>query len=125
MLGCEIRNGLCFDYDTMSVGNPLESQKFTGYLRVLDRMKKDGYMSDDLTNEITYLNNPGLNDAQILKNIKAGNFAAALCVGSVDENFKKDNITVKEVKTYLYIKDKRLHRCSKESKGCFCCDGFP
>lgn len=30
-------------------------------------MKKDGYMSDDLTNEITYLNNPGLNDAQILK----------------------------------------------------------
>ena len=64
-------------------------------------MKKDGYMSDDLTNEITYLNNPGLNDAQILKNIKAGNFAAALCVGSVDENFKKDNITVKEVKTYL------------------------
>lgn len=67
MLGCEIRNGLCFDYDTMSVGNPLESQKFTGYLRVLDRMKKDGYMSDDLTNEITYLNNPGLNDAQILK----------------------------------------------------------
>ena len=101
MLGCEIRNGLCFDYDTMSVGNPLESQKFTGYLRVLDRMKKDGYMSDDLTNEITYLNNPGLNDAQILKNIKAGNFAAALCVGSVDENFKKDNITVKEVKTYL------------------------
>ena len=30
MLGCEIRNGLCFDYDTMSVGNPLESQKFTG-----------------------------------------------------------------------------------------------
>ena len=70
MLGCEIRNGLCFDYDTMSVGNPLESQKFTGYLRVLDRMKKDGYMSDDLTNEITYLNNPGLYDAQILKNIK-------------------------------------------------------
>ena len=66
MLGCEIRNGLCFDYDTMSVGNPLESQKFTGYLRVLDRMKKDGYMSDDLTNEITYLNNPGMNDAKIL-----------------------------------------------------------
>ena len=106
MLGCEIRNGLCFDYDTMSVGNPLESQKFTGYLRVLDRMKKDGYMSDDLTNEITYLNNPGLNDAQILKNIKAGNFAAALCVGSVDENFKKDNITVKEVKTYLELANK-------------------
>ena len=101
MLGCEIRNGLCFDYDTMSVENPLESQKFTGYLKVLDRMKKDGYMSDDLTNEITYLNNPGLNDAQILKNIKEGNFAAALCVGSVDENFKKDNITVKEVKNYL------------------------
>ncbi len=31
-------------------------------------MKKDGYMSDDLTNEITYLNNPGLNDAHVLKN---------------------------------------------------------
>ena len=60
MLGCEIRNGLCFDYDTMSVGNPLESQKvYRDILRVLDRMKKDGYMSDDLTNEITYLNNTG------------------------------------------------------------------
>lgn len=64
-------------------------------------MKKDGYMSDDLTNEITYLNNPGLNDAHVLKNVKEGNFAVALCNGSVDENFKKDNITVKEVKTYL------------------------
>mgnify|MGYP000293812711 FL=1 len=40
MIGCEIRNGLCFDYDTMSVENPLESQKFTEYLKGLDKMKK-------------------------------------------------------------------------------------
>ena len=101
MIGCEIRNGLCFDYDTMSVENPLESQKFTEYLKVLDQMKKDGYLKDDETGEITYLNNIGLNNEEILQNVKSGNFIVALSSGEIDENFKKDNIAVKTVEHYL------------------------
>jgi multiple sugar transport system substrate-binding protein len=101
MIGCEIRNGLCFDYDTMSVENPLESQKFTEYLKGLDKMKKDGYLKDDETGEITYLNNIGLNNEEILQNVKSGNFVVALCSGEIDENFQKDNIAVKTVEHYL------------------------
>ena len=101
MIGCEIRNGLCFDYDTMSVENPLESQKFTEYLKVLDQMKKDGYLKDDETGEITYLNNIGLNNEEILQNVKSGNFIVALSSGEIDENFQKDNIAVKTVEHYL------------------------
>lgn len=101
MIGCEIRNGLCFDYDTMSVENPLESQKFTEYLKVLDQMKKDGYLKEDDTGEITYLNNLGLNNEEILQNVKSGNFIVALSSGEIDENFQKDNIAVKTVEHYL------------------------
>lgn len=85
MIGCEIRNGLCFDYDTMSVENPLESQKFTEYLKGLDKMKKDGYLKDDETGEITYLNNIGLNNEEILQNVKSGNFVVALCSGEIED----------------------------------------
>ena len=71
------------------------------YLKVLDQMKKDGYLKDDETGEITYLNNLGLNNEEILQNIKSGNFIVALSSGEIDENFKKDNIAVKTVEHYL------------------------
>ncbi len=41
-------------------------------------MKKDGYLKDDETGEITYLNNIGLNNEEILQNVKSGNFVVAL-----------------------------------------------
>lgn len=97
MIGCEIRYGLIFDYDSLSVENPLESEKFIGYLKVLDQMKKDGYM----TASISYFGNPGLGDAEVLKNVESGDYLVALSSGAVDEVFLKDNITVKTVKPYL------------------------
>lgn len=97
MIGCEIRYGLILDYDSLSIENPLESEKFIGYLNVLDRMKKDGYM----TESISYLDNSGLNSVEVLKNVESGNYLVALSSGSVDEVFLKDNITVKTVTPYL------------------------
>lgn len=97
MIGCEIRYGLVFDYDSLSIENPLESEKFTGYLSVLDQMKEDGYMTDS----ISYLDNPGLNNAKVLENVESGNYLVALSCGAVDEVFLKDNITVKKVDPYL------------------------
>lgn len=97
MIECEIRYGLIFDYESLSIENPLESEKFIGYLNVLDQMKKDGYMTDS----IPYLGNSGLNSAEVLKNVESGNYMVALSSGSVDEEFLKDNITVKTVKPYL------------------------
>lgn len=97
MIGCEIRYGLIFDYGSLSIENPLESEKFIGYLNVLDQMKKDGYMTDS----ILYLDNSGLSSAEVLKNVESGNYLVALSSGAVDEVFLKDNITVKTVKPYL------------------------
>ena len=97
MIGCEIRYGLVFDYDSLSIENPLDSEEFIGYLNVLDQMKKDGYMTDS----ISYLGNSGSNSAEVLKNVKSGNYLVTLSCGAVDEVFLKDNITVKTVKPYL------------------------
>ena len=36
-------------------------------------------LKDDETGEITYLNNIGLNNEEILQNVKSGNFVVALC----------------------------------------------
>lgn len=97
MIGCEISYGLVFDYDSLSIENPLESEKFIGYLNVLDQMKEEGYMAES----ISYRYNIALSDEGVLKNIEDGNYLVALSVGPVDEVFLKDNITVKKVPPYL------------------------
>ena len=97
MIGCEIRNGLLLDNESQSIEKPLESEKFIGYLNVLDQMKKEGYMEDN----ISYIGNPGLNNAEVFKNIESGNYMVALSSGSVAEVFLKDNITVKKIEPYL------------------------
>lgn len=97
MIGCEVRYGLLFDYDSLTIENPLESEKFTDYLKVLDQMKEDGYMSTS----VEYLDNPGLEKAGVLDNVKSGNYMVALSYGTVDDAFQKDNITVKKVEPYL------------------------
>lgn len=56
MIEGEIRNGLCFNYDTMSVEIHW-NRKSLRISKGLDKMKKDGYLKDDETGEITYLNN--------------------------------------------------------------------
>lgn len=97
MIECEIRNGLIFNYETQSVENPLESEKFIGYFRVLEQMKKDGYIPEN----ISYINNSGLNSAEVSKNIKDGNYIVALASGTVDDMFLNDNIIVKKINPYL------------------------
>lgn len=97
MIECEVRNGLLFDYESQSVENPLESEKFTGYFQVLERMKQDGYIAENLS----YINNSGLNNVEISKNIKDGNYMVALASGTVNDAFLKDNIIVKRITPYL------------------------
>lgn len=97
MIECEVRNGLLFDYESQSVENPLESEKFTGYFQVLERMKQDGYIAEN----VSYINNSGLNNVEISKNIKDGNYMVALASGTVNDAFLKDNIIVKRITPYL------------------------
>lgn len=97
MIACEIRYGLLFDYDSLTVENPQESEKYTGYMNVLDKMKSDGYMDSS----VSYFDNQGLNSKTVLQQVEAGNYLVALSSGEVDNVFEKDNITVKKVKTYL------------------------
>lgn len=97
MIDCEIRSGLLYDYDTQTVENPLESDKFIGFLRTIDEMKNNGY----LKTSVSFLNNSGLNDAGVRKDIEAGNYAIALCSGNTDKIFLKDNVCVKRLPEVL------------------------
>ena len=97
MIACEIRYGLLSDYDSLTVENPQESEKYTGYMNVLDKMKSDGYMDSS----VSYFDNQGLNNKAVLQQVESGNYLVALSSGEVDSVFEKDNITVKKLKTYL------------------------
>ncbi len=97
MIGCEIRNGLLFDYELLTVENPLESEKFTDYLKVLEQMKKDGFMTDS----VSYLSNSDTNNTEVLQTVEEGNYMVALSYGAVDEAFQKDNVAVKKINPYL------------------------
>ena len=97
MIGCEIRYGLLFDYDTLTVENPMESEKFTGFLSVMDEMKREGY----LDSSVSYVDNPGLNSSGVRQSIESGNYVVALRSGKIDDGFIRDNICVKRVTPYL------------------------
>lgn len=75
----------------------MESEKFTGYLKVLEQMKKDGFMTDS----VSYLSNSGTNNTEVLQTVEEGNYMVALSYGAVDEAFQKDNVAVKKIKPYL------------------------
>ena len=49
MIGCEIRNGVLYDYDTMKIVNALESEKFINYMKVLEKMKNEGFMAESVS----------------------------------------------------------------------------
>ena len=104
MLRSELRYGLLFDYDTKTVENPLESEKFLSFLKALDQIHADHFMSTRYTDSTEYFNflmAPGTNDAGVLKRIEEGKYLATLSTGSPDELFLKDTITVKSLKAYL------------------------
>ena len=97
MIGCEIRHGLLFDYDTLAVYNPLESEKFIGFFSCLEEMKKEGI----LDNATDYLENTGLNRINVRKNIESGNYMVALGSGEAPDVFLKDNVKIVRIEPYL------------------------
>ena len=95
MIGCEIRNGLLYDYDTMKIENALESEKLIKYLKVLEQMKSDGFMSGSVS---YYQNTPTDVDTA---NLASGKFLAALARGEPSEYFLNNNICIKKVTPFL------------------------
>ena len=94
MIGCEIRDGLLYDYDAMEIENPLESEKFLGFLNVLEHMKNDGYMADSLS---YYLNTSYVVEKE---NLASGKFLVLLSSGVPDDEFMKDNFSIKRIQPY-------------------------
>lgn len=95
MIGCEIRDGLLYDFDTMKIENPLESDKLIGYLKVLEQMKSDGY----LDKSVSYYQNASYADDDA--DLESGRFLAVLSVGEPNENLLKDNIRIRRLSPCL------------------------
>ena len=89
MIGCEMRNGLLYDYESGSIENPLESDKYLGFLHTLDQMRGDGFMADDISYSynLTYISQE--------ENLEEGNYLVALDWGEPEEYFLKDNLSIK------------------------------
>ena len=86
MIRCEFQNGLLYDYDTMKIENPLESEKFINYFKVLEQMKSDGYLADS----VSYYQNASY--AEENAHLTSGKFLVVLATGEPDEYLLKNNI---------------------------------
>ena len=75
MIRCEFQNGLLYDYDTMQIENPLESEKFINYFKVLEQMKSDGYLADS----VSYYQN--VSYAEENAHLTSGKFLVVLATG--------------------------------------------
>ena len=95
MIRCEFQNGLLYDYDTMKIENPLESEKFINYFKVLEQMKSDGYLADS----VSYYQNASY--AEENANLTSGKFLVVLATGEPDEYLLKNNICIKQTTSYL------------------------
>lgn len=115
MLGCEIDYGLLFDYETLTVENPLESEKVMHFLKVLDQMKKDGFLGLNVayTQENDY--DPDKYNQEVWDRIADGKFLVALSADYVEEEFRKPNITVKRIHPYLTSKVRGSVAISKQA----------
>ena len=95
MIGCEIRGGLLYDYDTRKIENPLESEKFINYMKLLEKMKNEGFMADS----VTYYQNSSYAPEEA--NLSSGKYLVALSLGEPEEYFAKENIIIKKVAPVL------------------------
>lgn len=95
MIHCEIRNGLLYDYDSVKIENPLESEKFVDFLQVLDQMKNKGYFSKHMT----YFQN--LSYVDEAENLESGNFLVVIDVGVPNEMYQTDGFTIKTFPSYI------------------------
>ena len=95
MIGCEIRDGLLYDYDTRKIENPLESEKIINYMKLLEKMKNEGFMADS----VTYYQNSSYAPEEA--NLSSGKYLVALSLGEPEEYFAKENIIIKKVAPVL------------------------
>ena len=95
MIGCEIRNGLLYDYDTKKIEKPLESEKFINYMKLLEKMKNEGFMADS----VTYYQNSSYAEEEA--NLSTGKYLVALSLGEPEEYYAKDNIIIKKIAPFL------------------------
>ena len=91
MIRCDIQNGLLYDYDTMKIENPLESEKLINYFKVLEQMKNDGFMPKS----VPYIANTTYVDEK--ENLESGKFLVVLSSGEPKEYLLKDNIRIKQI----------------------------
>ena len=95
MIGCEIKNGLLYDYDTMKIVNPLGSEKFINYLKVLEKMKNEGFMAES----VTYYQNSSYAEEEA--NLSSGKYLVALSSGEPEAYYAKNNIVIKKLAPFL------------------------
>ena len=95
MIRCEFRNGLLYDYDTMQIENPLESEKFINYFKVLEQMKSDGYLADS----VSYYQNASYADENA--HLTSGKFLVVLAKGEPKEYLLRNNICIKPTTPFL------------------------
>ena len=95
IIRCEIKNGLLYDFDTMTIKNPLESDKFINYFKVLEQMKADGYLADS----VSYYRNTSYSDNE--DNLASGKFLVVLGTGEPDNYLLKKDISIKKLTSYL------------------------
>ena len=101
LIGCDLEFGLVFDYETMSIENPLESEKYIHYMETLDRMRRAGYIEE----YTAYLKDAEFNNPKYLervtKKLEEGKFLVAVDFGPADKNYQKANMVVKTVPSYI------------------------
>ena len=95
LLRCDIQDGLVYDYDTMKVENPLESEKLIKYIKLLNQMKTDGF----IPKSVSYYANTAYIDEK--ENLESGRFLVVLAAGEPEEYLLKDNICIKRIQRCL------------------------
>ena len=94
-LRCDLQDGLLYDYDTMKIENPLESEKLINYIKLLNQMKTEGFMPKSVS---YYANTAYINEKE---NLESGKFLVVLTAGEPEEYLLKDNIRIKRIQRCL------------------------
>ena len=101
LIGCDMYGGLVFDYDTMTIENPLESEKYLSYLKVMDQMRNDKYIEE----YTAYLGDPNFDNnkyrERVTKKLEESRYLVAIDYAPGGEMYMKDNLVVKEIPSKL------------------------
>ena len=95
MIGCEIKYGLLYDYETKQIIKPLESEKLINYIKTLEQMKSDGFMNKSVSYAVDTTSD------YKPKNVESGKFLIILGVGEPQALFESDNVSVKKLAPVL------------------------